>query len=268
MTKEEQELMDTLLSGLEASMFDDMSSSQPQPQPPARSQLSRSPVKAKRTPLKPKAVRAMSPVKANIPRPLPSTRPAYAKPTAAAGVVKAQREPCAVKLERPSQAVTVNLEPPQLKLEPVQVQARLEHPAYPSPPALVPLEKDANSEKTLLDDDDMYTFDFDLSDLSAFDADLLMAPPPPQVSQILLGHGGRADRQVRYPILHPDVPPPPEGFTSTPWLRCTVRHIFHGIHFADGKAPDATALLRASSSSAGGSASSKVSFSAQEDTAL
>ena len=56
--------------------------------------------------------------------------------------------------------------------------------------------------------------------------------------------------QVKYPIAHPHVPKPPDGYSTTPWLRCTVEFVYEGLRFLDGILP-ARATLEALSVAAG-----------------
>ncbi|KAK4689519.1 DNA replication ATP-dependent helicase/nuclease Dna2, partial [Tremellales sp. Uapishka_1] len=61
-------------------------------------------------------------------------------------------------------------------------------------------------------DDEVYDFGFDLTDVSLFSDDLLLPQP-----------------KTRYPILNPAVPAPPVGYAPTPWRRCTVKAIAGGL---------------------------------------
>lgn len=47
---------------------------------------------------------------------------------------------------------------------------------------------------------------------------------------------------MKYPILHPPVPPAPRGYAPTPWARCTVEAVFGGLLFEDGVIPSMSEL--------------------------
>lgn len=54
--------------------------------------------------------------------------------------------------------------------------------------------------------------------------------------------------QIKYPVLHPPVPAPPEGYESTPWIRCKVKLVLAGYRFGDGVIPSLDTMLRDDSS--------------------
>jgi hypothetical protein len=47
-----------------------------------------------------------------------------------------------------------------------------------------------------------------------------------------------AHAQSIYPVKNPEVPSPPAGYTSTPWIRCSVEIVLDGLRFGDGQIPD------------------------------
>ena len=63
---------------------------------------------------------------------------------------------------------------------------------------------------------------------------------------------------MKYPISYPTVPKPPDGYTSTPWLRCSVEFVFEGLRFMDGVLPARTVMDQMVASSGAGVPSGKV----------
>ncbi|OWZ77552.1 DNA replication ATP-dependent helicase Dna2 [Cryptococcus neoformans Bt85] len=98
-------------------------------------------------------------------------------------------------------------------------------------PVLEPTEAldGVKKESPDLDDDDMFEFDFNVEDLAVTDEDLSVTVPPPK---------------IKYPILHPAVPPAAQGYAPTPWARCTVEAVFGGLLFEDGVIPSTSELER------------------------
>ncbi|OXG49236.1 DNA replication ATP-dependent helicase Dna2 [Cryptococcus neoformans] len=98
-------------------------------------------------------------------------------------------------------------------------------------PVLEPTEAldGVKKESPDIDDDDMFEFDFNVDDLAVTDEDLSATVPPPK---------------IKYPILHPAVPPAAQGYAPTPWARCTVEAVFGGLLFEDGVIPSTSELER------------------------
>ena len=193
--KDEKALMDDLMAGLDASMFSS----------PVKSQLSQtrgervmSPVRMggrverQRSPVKPiKAERPRSPLKATI----PANRPIIPIPT---------------------NHMTNEVKRVPKAFIPIKLEVELEVPK-PIPEVTIDI-------KPVLEDDDEFTFDFDLDELAGMDDDILLKP--------------HAAARPIYPVKNPEVPSPPVGYSSTPWLRCSVELVLDGLRFGDGVIPD------------------------------
>jgi hypothetical protein len=61
----------------------------------------------------------------------------------------------------------------------------------------------------------------------------------------------RTDEKLRYPILHPIVPPPPADYAATPWARCKVQAVLPGLRFGDGVIPGPDVLSQMDTVGAG-----------------
>ncbi|WVQ81912.1 hypothetical protein IAT38_004039 [Cryptococcus sp. DSM 104549] len=263
-SKAEQAMMDSLLAGLDASVFDPWEVSPVRPTSARSSQVS--PLRQKRhsgancqeVMLPPgKRSRALSPKKASqVDRKPVGVKMEPVKPERGRSPVRPSQENkrgivaafprAAVKLERSASprklvkqepmAVAVKQEIQQenevkrdVKME-VDVKAEMEvdvqteiKPTISGGEVLSP-----KKEVPEFADEDMYDvdFDFDLGDLSTLDESLI-APLPPR---------------IKYPIIHPTVPPCPEGYAPTPWARCMVDGVLDGLHFQDGVIPHMSEL--------------------------
>jgi len=210
--KDEKALMDDLMAGLDASMFSS----------PVKSQLSQSKgqgamspvrmsgrVERQRSPVKSmKVEHHRSPLKSTI----PTNRPIIPIPksNATTGVKRVPKAFVPIKLE-------VDLE----NIKPV-------------PEVKVDI-------KPILEEDDEFTFDFDLDELAGMDDDILLKP--------------HVAAKPIYPVKNPDVPSPPVGYQSTPWLRCSVELVLDGLRFVDGVIPDVLDFSGAGPSTAVGKVS-------------
>jgi hypothetical protein len=193
--KDEKALMDDLMAGLDASMFSS----------PVKSQLSQSKVERikspvgigsrverQKSPVKPLKVETFrSPLKSTI----PTNRPIVPIPK--------------VNTTNDVKRVPKAFVPIKLKLEVEDIK--------PVPEVTLDI-------KPVLEDDDEFTFDFDLDELAGLDDDILLKP--------------HVNAQPIYPIKNPEVPSPPAGYQLTPWLRCKVELVLDGLRFGDGVIPD------------------------------
>jgi hypothetical protein len=212
--KDEKALMDDLMAGLDASMFSS----------PVKSQLSQSKgegvispvrmggrVERQKSPVKSKRVGShRSPLKSTI----PTNRPII--PMKVIGTNEVKRAPKA--------------------FVPIKLEIELEV-AKPVPEVKVDI-------KPVLEDDDEFTFDFDLDELAGMDDDILLKP--------------HVAAKSIYPIKNPEVPSPPVGYHSTPWLRCSVELVLDGLRFGDGVIPDVLDCSGAGPSTAVGKVSLSV----------
>ena len=120
-----------------------------------------------------------------------------------------------------------------------------------TPKAFVPIELELEDIKPVpevkidikpvLEDDDEFTFDFDLDELAEMDDDILLKP--------------HVAAKPIYPVKNPEVPSPPDKYQSTPWLRCSVELVLDGLRFGDGVIPDVLDFSGAGSSTAVGKVS-------------
>ncbi|WVQ74886.1 hypothetical protein IAR50_004493 [Cryptococcus sp. DSM 104548] len=225
--QDEQAMMDSLLAGLDASVFEDWGeNSQPSPKKPRPRQrsFSCSPRKEKRPrpsdmKVEPapsaKRVKALSPRKVVVEqKPAVGTGPrrSIGKNEAPQVARKSAFAPTVVKREVPSSPIRAERKP-EVKVEAVALEDSKLVGAAKSP-------KQVAEVKPVIEDEDMFEFDFGLEDLD-FDEQELLARPPP----------------VKYPVAHPDVPPAPPGYQPTPWIRCTVDACLKGHLFEDGVIP-------------------------------
>lgn len=195
--KDEKALMDDLMAGLDASMFDGLASSPVKSQALSQAPIEMSPVKALRN----RAERQMSPVK--------------------------------VKLEKPRTELKSTVATNRSILPIPQTNVQLEVKRVPK--AFVPIKLELDEDlksvpepklgvKPLLEDEDEFTFDLDLDELAGMDDDLLLKP--------------HVAAKSIYPVNNPEVPAPPAGYQSTPWMRCTVELVLDGLRFGNGQVPD------------------------------
>lgn len=208
--KDEKALMDDLMAGLDASMFSS----------PVKSQLSQ-----------PKGEGVMSPM-----------RTGYR--------VERQRSPVkSIKAEtnRSPLKTTVPTNRPIIPIPKVNAT----NEAKRTPKAFVPIKVELEDIKPVpegkidikpvLEDDDEFTFDFDLDELAEMDDDILLKP--------------HVAAKPIYPVKNPEVPSPPDGYQSTPWLRCSVELVLDGLRFGDGVIPDVLDFSGAGPSTAVGKVS-------------
>ena len=202
--------MDDLMAGLDASMFSS----------PVKSQLSQpkgegvmSPVRTgyrverQRSPVKSiKAETNRSPLKTTMPRNRPIVR--IPKVNVTNEVTRIPKAFIPVKLE----------------LEDIK-----------------PVSKVKIDIKPVLEDDDEFSFDFNLDELAEMDDDILLKP--------------HVAAKPIYPVKNPEVPSPPDKYQSTPWLRCSVELVLDGLRFGDGVIPDVLDFSGAGSSTAVGKVS-------------
>jgi hypothetical protein len=192
--KDEKALMDDLMAGLDASMFSS----------PVKSQLSQSKAEGVTSPasIGGRVERQRSPVKQMKPEthrsPLKSTIPINRPiiPMKVNGTNEVKRIPKA--------------------FVPIKLEVEMEV-TKPVPEVKVDI-------KPVLEDDDEFTFDFDLDELAGMDDDILLKP--------------HVAAKSIYPVKNPEVPSPPVGYQSTPWLRCNVELVLDGLRFGDGVIPD------------------------------
>jgi hypothetical protein len=160
--RDEKALMEDLMAGLDASMFDGIASS------PVRSQVVMardSPVRRQRqgSPVRPSVTMGVKPIRQDIEMdrsplrptlPIPVNRPIKTNPN----LPKALNEPI------------VKTEPKRVKaFAPIKVEIEENLPK--------PMIQDFKDEKPLLEDEeDEFTFDFNLDELAHMDDDLLMKP--------------------------------------------------------------------------------------------
>ncbi|WWC63257.1 uncharacterized protein I303_105857 [Kwoniella dejecticola CBS 10117] len=214
-TSAEQAMMDDLLAGLDASAFDNTQSSPVNPKSRPSSQTLTSPIRSqkpkrkhvdiklehvevKSEPFSPTKRIVLSPKKPKL-----SKSPLKAKKAFAPTLVKHVD----IRSERSREQ------------SPIHIKSEIIDPAE------VVCKKEIRVEPKL-EDEELYTFDFDLNDLSAFDEDLLEAPGP----------------RIRYPVPNPARPPPPPGYQSTPWARCIVNAVCAGLRFSNGIIPSVDEL--------------------------
>ena len=208
--KDEKALMDDLMAGLDASMFSS----------PVKSQLSQ-----------PKGEGVMSPM-----------RTGYR--------VERQRSPVkSIKAEthRSPLKTTIPTNRPIIPIPKVNATNEVQR----TPKAFIPIELELEDIKPVsgvkieikpvLEDDDEFTFDFDLDDLAEMDDDILLKP--------------HVAAKPIYPVKNPEVPSPPDGYQSTPWLRCTLELVLDGLRFGDGVIPDVLDFSGAGPSTAVGKVS-------------
>ncbi|WRT68360.1 uncharacterized protein IL334_005336 [Kwoniella shivajii] len=204
--KEEKAMMDDLMAGLDASMFEGIGSSPLRPKSNRTSQASPSRHQKRRLPHVEVKLEPLSPVK-KVNRSPTKRRISWSpiKPKSAFTTTFIKEEPKSSpreKIEREAQVKVENALKRKIELE----------------------DKDTHSKEEpslQLSDEDLYEFDFDLNDLSAFEEDLLESPK----------------RVVKYPIPNPARPPPPPGYVSTPWARFVVLAVSAGLRFTDGVIP-------------------------------
>jgi hypothetical protein len=214
--KDEKALMDDLMAGLDASMFSS----------PVKSQLSQAKGKGVMSPVRMgcRMERQRSPVKQVKPEThrsplkptIPTNRPII--PTKANGTNEVKRTSKAfvpIKLEVNSESIK------------------------PAPEVKIDI-------KPVLEDDDEFTFDFDLDELAGLDDDILLKP--------------HVAAKSIHPVRNPEVPSPPVGYSSTPWLRCSVELVLDGLRFGDGVIPDVLDFSGAGSSTAVGKVSLESGF--------
>nr|XP_031860000.1 uncharacterized protein CI109_004607 [Kwoniella shandongensis]KAA5527072.1 hypothetical protein CI109_004607 [Kwoniella shandongensis] len=201
---DEKALMDDLMAGLDATMFEGLGSS---PARPKSSQIS--PIHTKTTKsLEPLEVR-ISPVKRKRPLSPRKLSPQKRKTIS----LQSAFTPSSMKVKR---------EPILSPVRTVKIEKKhtfMENDEKADVP--VGCKEEVEQVKPDLADDDLFDFDFDLGDLSAFEEDLLTPQMP----------------SVRYPIINPIVPPAPSGYKPTPWVRCTVDMVLDGLSFGDGVIP-------------------------------
>ncbi|KAK8854820.1 hypothetical protein IAR55_003559 [Kwoniella newhampshirensis] len=211
---DEKALMEDLMAGLDATMFEGLESSPVHPRSVKSSQISPSKQKGRRN-LAPIEIK-ISPGKRK--RPLSPTKwlPQKRK------IVNSAFAPSSVKAEVKSGPAILPVKPIKIDRERALVEEELKALTCAG-------NKELREQKVVpeLLQDELYDFDFDFGDLSAFDEDLL-APSPPQ---------------LRYPIINPVVPPAPPGYTPTPWVRCTVDAVFDGLRFGDGTIPKPSEII-------------------------
>lgn len=222
MTKDEQTMMDDLLAGLDASTFDMSPTKSQSTQPKSQAKVEReSPLKSRRS--------NQCDTRAQTPGTFGKSQPSSSSP-----LHRANRLPVKVEIEDGSGSS---------RNEVTEVKVKTD-------------------EELFEDLDDLCDLDF--GDLSAFDEDLY-EPPPPAVSLFSdwdARPSGRinliSDYQIKYPIAHPAVPRPRDGYASTPWLRCTVEFVYDGLRFGDGVIPSRGILEQMVGSSGAGSPVGKV----------
>jgi hypothetical protein len=209
--KDEKALMDDLMAGLDASMFSS----------PVKSQLSHS-----------KGEGAISPVRMG-------------------GRVERQRSPVKQMKPETHRSPLKSTIPSNRPIIPMKVNGTNE--VKRTPKAFVPIKLEVELEvtkpvpevridiKPVLEDDDEFTFDFDLDELAGLDDDILLKP--------------HVAAKPIYPVKNPEVPSPPAGYQSTPWLRCNVELVLDGLRFGDGVIPDVLDFSGAGPSTAVGKVS-------------
>ncbi|WVF72768.1 hypothetical protein IAT40_007586 [Kwoniella sp. CBS 6097] len=211
--KDEKALMDDLLAGLDAGMFEGIGSSPVRPRSTQASQ--KSPSKSqKRKHVEVKVeMRPLSPVKIH------STSAGKRKSLGLEPAKKVEPGP-----SRSAFAPTIVQMGPPHRVESAANHALKREHSSPRLPAvnIKPDIKEIIKDEPQLEDEDLFGLDFDLNDLSAFEEDLYGVQPA----------------SVKYPILNPARPPPPPGYKSTPWARCTVEAVSTGLRFTDGVVPD------------------------------
>ncbi|ODN92700.1 DNA replication ATP-dependent helicase Dna2 [Cryptococcus wingfieldii CBS 7118] len=232
--QDDQAMMDSLLAGLDASVFDDWGeNSQPSPKKPRLPQGSSfcSPRKEKRPrpsnvriePVPPtKRAKALSPRKVVVEqKPSVGTGPRGSLGETVAQIVsrKSAFAPTVVKREAPTSPIRAERTP--------EVKVEVDIPQSHKPVNAVKSPKQVEKVKPEIEDEDMFEFEFGLEDLD-FDEQELLARPPP----------------VKYPVAHPNVPPAPPGYEPTEWIRCTVDACLEGHLFEDGIIPSPAEVER------------------------
>jgi hypothetical protein len=209
--KDEKALMDDLMAGLDASMFSS----------PVKSQLSHS-----------KGEGAISPVRMG-------------------GRVERQRSPVKQMKPETHRSPLKSTIPSIRPIIPMKVNGTNEVKRIPK--AFVPIKLEVEMEvtkpvpevkvdiKPVLEDDDEFTFDFDLDELAGMDDDILLKP--------------HVAAKSIYPVKNPEVPSPPAGYQSTPWVRFNVELVLDGLRFGDGVIPDVLDFSGAGPSTAVGKVS-------------
>ncbi|OCF42705.1 DNA replication ATP-dependent helicase Dna2 [Kwoniella heveanensis CBS 569] len=233
--KDEKALMDDLLAGLDADMFDGLGSSPIRPKSTQASQ--KSPSKSqKRRYVEVMVERPLSPVKIH---PTSTTKRKFVS----AEQIKKVEPP------RSAFAPTIVKMIPHPKAESQQGGTKIQLRPYRSSSVdlksnIKPeLEKLSKSEPELADED-LFGLDFDLSDLSAFDEDIHGGKGSASVRSLVdadLDSSSQCFR-VKYPLLNPARPPPPPGYKPTPWARYTVTAVSTGLRFSDGVIPDLSSI--------------------------
>ncbi|KAK6910521.1 hypothetical protein I203_104553 [Kwoniella mangroviensis CBS 8507] len=209
-TQDEKALMDDLMAGLDASMFDAIGSSPIRPKSnkssqasPVQSQPKRKHVEVKIEPLSPIKKINVSPRKKKAQRsPIKEKAGNAFAPTWTKSPAKIKKEK-AISQAKPQVEASVKQE--------IEIGIAQDEPVF----------KEDIQVKPELADEDLYDFDFDLNDLTAFEEELLGLP----------------EAKTRYPISNPPRPPPPPGYTSTPWTRCIVNTVSTGLRFTNGIIP-------------------------------
>lgn len=217
-SRQEKDLMEDLLAGLDAEMLDGFQVSPVKVQPvSAEAEVK----KEIRSPLRVKAENG-TPSRARR-APLPKSVGSSAR-----GGFVASNAIVPIKTETETET-KVDIHPPA---QPEAGPSRLS-PALPD-------SHSVEDVKPIIADDDVFDFEFDLSDLGALD-DEAFKPLPPKVSRLpfaAVASSGLTALKPRWPALHPPIPVPPDGYAPTPWARCTVDAVFQGLRFEVGAIPD------------------------------
>ncbi|WVQ99969.1 hypothetical protein IAU59_007112 [Kwoniella sp. CBS 9459] len=211
---DEKALMDDLLAGLDADMFDGIASSPVRPTSLHGSQ--KSPVRSqKRKHVEVKVEMPLSPVK--IQPPAPGKRKSLG--------AESHKQ---VEVPRSAFAPTLVRLGPRPHTEPQPDHSLRGRPSHPHDLLdnvkldVQPKDEQAMKTEPEFADEDLFGLDFDLNDLSAFEEDLF----------------GAASSSMNYPLSNPARPPPPSGYKPTPWARCKVEAVSTGLRFTDGVVPD------------------------------
>jgi hypothetical protein len=214
--------MDDLLAGLDAEMLDGFQVS------PVKAKPVSSPIKVKRE--------VRSPLRVKVEN---------ASPSRARGAPHPKSLESSVLGSSISSSAVVRVKTETEIVTETKIEIDIHPPAGPEagPSRLSTSSPDSHSVedvKPILADDDVFDFEFDLSDLGALD-DEAFKPLPPKVSWLSLAATVRAmltSSKPRWPALHPPIPLPPDEYVPTPWARCTVDAVFQGLRFEVGGIPD------------------------------
>lgn len=258
--KDEQRMMDDLMAGLDASMFDGLDSSPVNSQKQKLSQRSplvhRSQIKSVLSSPSKIASRALAPSRPPVSESENGqkvTSPDVKLYAPASKTIKAERPPLLPALQQKVGSPKLDRKDVKGPLEdylpaavtPIKAERSIPSTILDQKPIIQLDDKQditvrVEDVKSGLEDEEDFSFDFDLDDFADMDEDMLLKPQSAaQVCTLIRACLGMTNQdQSIYPIPNPEVPKPPPGYRSTPWARCTVEAVYCGLLFTDGDIPD------------------------------